>query len=377
MCSKLEIVAEEQEELLPPLEHSHVLKLNFEINQPNPALYANIIPVVQPGDSTNNVNADGHLTFFKDNGNGRVTLNAILSDKVLYCIQLYGCIKKLESDHGTIPSALILAYFVEGMKTHSSGNTLGYPAVELISAIEIQFKILEWNTKEPHIAESDTGEMTIKFQCSKKAKISHNLTNNTGKELHHYTCVQLVENIDTLANYDLHVIFPGEGLWVIKLYENISIDKKRLVMKYGICTATAISDYCYPVIKFEKLLQSLKQKKCFTKHQNGLLKFSFQTSTMESFEGYICELTTSSDGQDERLHDSTYVSEEGENKYQLNAVFPHYGRWEVGVRIIKPTSAFSVISMVNTTKYNAYSVYPKLSLQAAKFKITIYTKDTN
>ena len=206
-CSKLGIVAEEQKEFLS-LEHNHVLQLNFS-NVLNAAPYAEIIPVQPGGGDENNINADGHLTFFKDSGNGYVILNVILPDTGLYCIKLYGCIKKWEDEGGiNSNSALILVYFVQTIKPSSVNHaTLGYPAVEPIAANEVQLNVLEWNSKEPHIAESDgniINEMTIKFQCSKETEIIHCLMNKTsGEESHHYTCVQQIDNDGTLTKYSL------------------------------------------------------------------------------------------------------------------------------------------------------------------------------
>ena len=375
-CSKLEIVAEEQKEFLSLLEHSHVLQLNFN-NEQNFVLYAKVIPV-QPavGDNENDINADGHLTFFKDNGNGFVTLNVVLPDARLYCIKLYGCFKKSKVE-GTF-SVLILAYFVQSIKPCSSNVTLGYPAVQPIAANKIELKFLDWNTKEPHIAENDTGEMTIKFQCSKEAKISHCITDKNGDELRHYTCVQQIDNDGTLAKYNLNVIFPKEGLWKIKLHEELPNDKIRLLMKYCVHAAIGLSDRCYPVIKSDKILLSPCEKICLPESSDGLLKIPFETTTTQSFTGYICKLPKSSDGEDKRLCDPTHVSEEGRNRYQLNAVFPHPGRWEVGVHIKECSSesevllldAFSVIS-VNITQCKSRSIYPQLSQDAVEFQVTI------
>ena len=378
----LGIVAEEEKEFLSLLEHSHVLQLKFR-NEQNVALHAEIIPV-QPGDDENDINVDGHLTFFKDSGNGYVTLYVILPDAGLYCIKLYGYIKTWE-DEGSCnsESALILAYFVKSIKPCSSNVTLGYPAFKPIAANEIQLKVIKWNTKVPHIAENDTGEMMIKFQCSKDAEIIHHLTNKAGEELHHYTCVQQIENDGTLAQYNLNVIFPEEGLWEIKLYKKLPNDKKRLLMKYCVRAAIGLTHQCYPVIKSDKILLSACEKIHCPEPPNGLLKIPFHTNTVQSFTGYICELPKSSDDQDKRLRDPTHVSaEEGTNKYQLNAVFPHPGRWEVGVRSRKCISenqillsdAFSVISVVDTTQCNSHSIYPQLSQDAVKFKVTVPNK---
>lgn len=104
----------------------------------------------------------------------------------------------------------------------------------------------------------------------------------------------------------------------------------------------------------------------------------FHTTSVQSFTGYICKLPKPSDDQNKHLCDPTHVSEEGINKYQLNAVFPHPGRWEVGVCIrtrisenqILLSDAFSVISVVDTTQCSSH-IYPQLSQNAVKFKVTI------
>ena len=382
-CSKLGIVAEEQKEFLSLLDDSHVLQLNFS-NAQNIALDADIIPV-QPGGDVNNINGNRHLTFFKDSGNGCVTLNVILPDTGLYCIELYGCTRICE-DEGSLKStsSLILVYFVDVKLGYPVNVKLGYPVIKTITANKIQFKVIEWNTKVSHIAENDTGEMTIKFQCSKETEIIHCLMNKTsGEELHHYTCVEQIDNNGTLAKYNLNVIFPEEGLWDIELYRKLPDNKCTLLMKYCVHASVGLPDQCYPVvIESDKILLSPCEKIHLPKPPNGLLKIPFHTTSVQSFTGYICKLPKSSDGQDNRLCDPTHVSEEDTNKYQLNAVFPHPGRWEVGVCIRKRipenqvllSDAFSVISVVDTTQCNSYSIYPQLCQDAGKFKVTIPTE---
>ena len=148
-------------------------------------------------------------------------------------------------------------------------------------------------------------------------------------------------------------------------------------MKYCVHAAIGSLDRCYPVIKSDKILLSPCEQIHSPKPPNGFLKIPFRTTSVQSFTGYIRKLPKSIDGQDKCLCDPTHVSEEGINKYQLNAVFPHPGRWEVGVRISENqvlNPAFSVISVVDTTQCNSRSVYPQLSQDAVKFKVTIPNK---
>ena len=335
----------------------------------NVALRAEIISV-KPKDDIHAVNND-HLVFIDDNGNGCITVNVLVPDDQLYCIKFYGCIKELQAENKWTDT-LILTYFVQGTK-------VGYPVVKPITASKIQFNVLQWNAKA-HIAENNTGEMTMQFKCSKEAKIIHYLEkSSTGEKLHHYTCCQLIDDNGIYVKYNLNVIFPEEGLWKIELYNCTSDNKISLLMEYCVHATIGLSDQCYPCVKSDKILLSPCEKIYSPKPPNTLLSIPFQTTSMLSLTGYICELPKSLHCQQEELCNRTYVSQEGINKYQLNAVFPHSGRWKVGVYInedisekkIEIIEAFSIVTVVGIVQCDPCSVYAQLTSTAAKFKITI------
>ena len=322
-----------------------------------------------------NINSNGRLTFIQRSDNGYITISIALPSVGLYCADVYSCRKSEQQDSDEWSyTGLFLNYFIDNFKPVPEGVTVGYPVVNSISASPVHFKLLQWKAFDRHIAENSTGEAEIEFQMLKDVPVRHSITDSSGKALHHFTSLQQagVFNGKMMVRYVLKIVFPEKDDWTIIVSERESRD---ILFKYHVSAKRAQPGQSYPNISSD-IIQLSNHKA--PPLQKGLLKVPFRTTKTLFFQGFICPYPRIS--SDSVSYDQAHISKEGIKKYQLNAVLPSPGRWEVGVLLAEAVSdgsmtlleGFSVLAeAVGDSECSPLLIFPQLKPAASNLRITI------
>ena len=331
------------------------------------------VKLFRAGEATN-INCNARLTYTQRSDNGYVTISIALPGVGLYCADVFACRRseQVDSDEWTY-TGLFLNYFIDNFKPLPEGVSVGYPVVNPLSASLVHFKLLQWKACDWHIAENITGQTEIEFQMLKDIPIKHSIVDSSGKALHHFTSLQQAGVFDTtMVRYILKVVFPETGDWTIV----VSVKESRdILVKYHVLATKAQPAQSYPYISSD-LVQLPNHK--VPSLQKGLLKLPFRTTKTLFFQGYVCPYPRISN--DSISYNQAHVSKEGIKKYQLNAVIPSTGKWEIGVLLAETdskgtttlTETFSVLTeAVSESECSPLLAFPQLSSAASNLRIKI------
>ena len=325
------VVLDEMKECftIEPTNSKPVLELSLQLHASEHEIVAKL-ENWQPMKADTHNESEHSTHCYIDYQRPQVCLLVAVPSKGIYTLKLFT--KSIRSNDGCPHSLTHMATYLVLCAVDSEAY-IGYPRIDQETADRFDFSLVHWNGgTQTHIAECPTGELEMVFRATPSTSFSHYIVPGSSDEItptnqfHYFSCLSYSSADE---DYNLHVIFPSEGLWTVCL--DVCSDPKlesECVMRYEVHVLKKARKLSYPWVQASCRV-SFPNSKPLHASGNEILRVPFVIEGDMDLYPFLTKNASSAEKMDQFT--ICVADEEFPNRYMLKVIFPEPGKWLVHV----------------------------------------------